>query len=102
MEGLLLLCIIILVLVFVIGYCAAKEFYLAAVEKGYDDKKYLWWTFWLFPVGAAMVIALPDKRNNDRLFNVVRDLAESAATNKDVKSANNRVKRVVVDELPEL
>lgn len=70
-----LLCVAIWLFVW---YLIAKEFYKIAVMKGHDDKKYLWWTFWLEIVGMLMVIALPDR-------------AESTSVSKSFK-----------DELPEL
>ncbi len=45
-----------------IDYLMAKAFQKIAEEKGYSNSKsYFWWTFWVFPAGAAMVIALPDR-----------------------------------------
>ena len=42
----------------------------------------------------ALILAVLQQDNGDQ--------CDAQDTNKDVKSANNRVKRVVVDELPEL
>ena len=39
----------------------ANQFYDVAKAKGYYDKKYFWITFWLGPVGYALIIALPDR-----------------------------------------
>ena len=63
--------------VIVIWYFAALEFYEIAKEKGYSNKKYLWWTFFLGVVGCLLVVALPDRGNHQ---------------------SNN----VAIDELPEL
>lgn len=45
----------------VIDYFIANEFYKAAAEKGYDDEKYLWLSFFLGAVGWLLVVALPDR-----------------------------------------
>lgn len=42
-------------------YCIANRFYRAACEKGYCDRAYFHYCFWLGFVGWLMVIALPDK-----------------------------------------
>ena len=42
-------------------YIIEKEFYSAAVTKGYSNKKYLWYCFFLGMIGYLMVIALPNK-----------------------------------------
>lgn len=39
----------------------AYEFKDIAAKKGFNDSKYFWWTFAMLPVGAMMVIALPDR-----------------------------------------
>lgn len=44
-----------------IDYLIAKEFYSAAIAKGYSEKKYLWICFFLTAVGYLLVIALPDR-----------------------------------------
>lgn len=78
MDGYYIVAIIFGALILlVLDYFIAKEFYQIAVEKGYEDKRYFWYSF-LMPVsGYAMVIALPDH-------------------------SNNIVEAVVSDELPEL
>ena len=60
---------IILILVF---YCIAKEFYTIAQKKGYDNKKYFWWTFFFGVLGCLVVIALPDK-NKQATGNILSD-----------------------------
>lgn len=74
MEFLVLLIIIILL---VIDWLISKEFYKIAVEKGFDNEKYLWITFLLGIVGMIMVCALPDRRGeinyNKSLKNDVND-----------------------------
>lgn len=51
------------VAVLILCYFIAKEFENIAKMKGYNSKKYFWWTFWLTPYGIAMVIALPDRKS---------------------------------------
>lgn len=58
-------------------YIIASCFYLVAVDKGYNDKFYLWFAFIFNIIGYMLVIALPDR---------------SAEKSKDVD----------VDELPEI
>ena len=45
----------------VISYAVAKEFYKAAVARGWPEKKYFWICFLLPPAGYLLVIALPDR-----------------------------------------
>lgn len=81
MDGLGIFGIIIAaVVVIVVNYFVAKEFYEIAYEKGFKDKRYFWYSFLLSAVGYAMVIALPDR---------------SVRKEKNTKTA-------VPDELPEL
>lgn len=65
------------IIVIVIDYFVAKQFYKIAKEKGYEDTCYFWYSFLFSGVGYAMVIALPDH-------------------------SNCTVKTVAPDELPEL
>ena len=44
-----------------IDYLIAKQFYLAAKEKGHPQKKYLWICFFLGVIGYLLVVALPDR-----------------------------------------
>ena len=45
----------------VLWYFVAAEFRRIAAMKGYDEPRYLWWTFFLGLVGMLMVVALPQK-----------------------------------------
>jgi len=49
-----------------IDYLIAKEFELVAIEKGYNDKKYFWYSFFLGVIGYLLVIALPNKSKEMR------------------------------------
>ncbi len=60
-------------------YKISYEFYSIAVQKGHDQKKYFWWTFFFGIVGMLMVIALPT-----------------------VETERKRQRTVVSDELPDL
>ena len=62
-----LVCLLILFVSIVVWYCASEEFFRIAQEKGYDDRKYFWYTFFLGVCGMLMVIALPDRRNNQTI-----------------------------------
>ncbi len=48
-----------------LSYFIAREFSDIAHEKGYDDSKYFWYTFFMGICGALMVIALPDRKRID-------------------------------------
>lgn len=55
--GYFLACILI-GLPITIGICASFED--IAYQKGHKGSTYFWWCFWMLPLGALMVIALPD------------------------------------------
>lgn len=58
------LILLAIVVVLVIDYFIAKEFYNIAIEKGYKSQKYLWLPFLLGLVGYLLVIALPDRKHS--------------------------------------
>lgn len=62
---------------FVISYFVAKEFQSIAIDKGYREEKYFWWSFFLGPAGWAMVIALPrvTRERNDNHFETLAKLS---------------------------
>lgn len=45
-----------------IRYFVAKWFFEAAIDKGYQDKKYFWICFLFGFTGQLLVVALPNKR----------------------------------------
>lgn len=45
----------------VVAWFVAKEFYKAAVARGWPQKKYFWLCFLLPLAGYLLVIALPDR-----------------------------------------
>ena len=55
--GIFLLC-----LAYYINHCVANEFSCIAYQKGYADKKYYWYSFFLGIAGYLMVVALPKKK----------------------------------------
>lgn len=61
----------------VLWYFIAKEFEKIAEFKGFDGKKYFWWTFWTGIIGTLMVIALPSKeivtQNDSKALQTVED-----------------------------
>ena len=65
MKTLFITLLIIAIILWVL-YLIAKEFYAAALAKGYSDKKYFWFCFLLGMVGYLLVIALPDRRNTPK------------------------------------
>ena len=58
-----LIAILIPVILLVINWFVAKQFHEIAKMKGYPERKYLWWCFWLGVVGYLMVVALPNRGN---------------------------------------
>ena len=46
---------------FVADYFVAREFYKAAVMKGWPQKKYFWLAFLLSLAGWLLIVALPDR-----------------------------------------
>ena len=63
---------IVSVIVLIIQFVLAGEFYSIANDKGYDNQKYLWYCFLFGIAGYLMVIALPKKEkiakaSNDEL-----------------------------------
>ena len=54
--------LLVLAIIIVIDWFAAKAMYEIAVMKGHPQKKYFWWCFWMAMFGYPMVIALPDRR----------------------------------------
>lgn len=61
MGEIIILWLILIAVIFLVAYYAGKEFERIAAMKGFVDKKFFWWTFFLPPVGMLMVIALPDR-----------------------------------------
>lgn len=80
--------LLILALAIWIWYLFSREFYRIAVHKGFEEKKYLWLTFWFGLIGILLVIALPDHS--------VRNVNMPAATAPAAKTA------FVSNELPDL
>lgn len=62
-HGVINLLFLLSLITFVIslGVVVAGEFSSIAAEKGYVDKKYFWYTFFVPAVGILLVIALPDR-----------------------------------------
>ncbi len=50
-------------LIILLDWFIAEEFYDIATQKGFDERKYFWWCFFVSVIGYAMVIALPDHSN---------------------------------------
>ena len=62
--GLLIVCFVL-----IISFAAADTFYDIARMKGHDEKKYFLWSFFVPLLGALMVIALPDRKMDEKLTN---------------------------------
>ena len=60
------LVVIALVVLFIIRAFVANRFAGLAEDKGYTNCHIWAWTFWLGLVGMLMVIAMPDKSDNNR------------------------------------
>ena len=56
----LFLYIFILAVMILLSIAIAIEFQNIASMKGHDSRRYFWWTFFFLPIGALMVIALPN------------------------------------------
>ena len=63
MEPVIVLSVIVAL---ILDYFVSKEFYRIAALKGYPNRKYLWWTFFTGIFGCLMVVALPDRRGENR------------------------------------
>ncbi|HIW07925.1 MAG TPA: hypothetical protein H9890_00805 [Candidatus Faecalibacterium intestinigallinarum] len=56
--------VLVLVIITIISYFAAKCFWEIAQMKGHSDSKYFWWCLFFGICGWIMVAALPDNRNS--------------------------------------
>lgn len=66
----------LILVVLVINYFVAREFYKAASAKGWNQIKYFWLPFLLGPAGYLLVIALPDRGGQHMSALISRDLPE--------------------------
>ncbi len=57
---------LLVIVVLIIDYLIAREFYNIARKKGHYEKKYLWLSFLLGIIGHCMVIALPDRGSEEK------------------------------------
>lgn len=53
--------VVILILLVMLWHAVAKNFARIAADKGYTEKKWFHYCFWLGLVGILMVCAMPDK-----------------------------------------
>ncbi len=72
----LYLLIAAIVLILLIDFLVAREFYLTAAMKGWDSKKYFFYAFFLTLVGYLLVLALPDRGSSAAGSYDSRDLPE--------------------------
>ena len=76
--------------ILVVWYFLAKEFYAIAQEKGYDDRKYFWWSFLFGIAGCLLVVALPDRSNAQKEINAsIKDSRFTTQTTGNLAKANN-------------
>lgn len=61
----LLLAILIMVLVIWVWYLAARNMARIAADKGYFERKWFHYCFWLGLIGFLMVCAMPDKSHEN-------------------------------------
>ncbi len=64
-NNLLLFYVMLFILILIIHWFIAKEFYIIAIMKGFDERKYFWLPFLLGLIGYLMIIALPDRGSVD-------------------------------------
>lgn len=62
----MLIAILIIAVVLVLNWFAAKQFQEIVYMKGHYNTKYFWWCFGLGAIGWAMVIALPDRASTQQ------------------------------------
>lgn len=60
------------VIVFLVAICLlsdiASVFYEIAAKKGFKERRFFWWTFFLPPIGMMMVVDLPDRGVKEPAF----------------------------------
>ena len=61
MVGLVFLYIILFIALLIVNASLASRFEQIAAEKGFSDKAYFWWCFFMGIAGYLMVVALPDR-----------------------------------------
>lgn len=71
-----ILCIVLAAAFIAVDYFVAKEFYKAAVMKGWASRKYFWISFFLLFAGYILVAALPDRGGKDMSVFCSDDLPE--------------------------
>lgn len=82
MIGFLVFCgIILIVAIIILNWYIAEKFQNIASEKGYDDRAYFWWCFFMGSVGYFMVCALPDRGCEDKLESVRVELGKITPNN---------------------
>lgn len=59
-----------------VWYLACREFGRIAADKGYSDRRYFHFCFWLGLVGMLMVIALPDRGDGKARSRAVKDASD--------------------------
>lgn len=64
------------VVLLVINFFVAREFYKAAAAKGWEHAKYFWLPFFLTAAGWLLVAALPDRGGRQMSAQISRDLPE--------------------------
>lgn len=81
-----------IIVIVVINFLIAYQFYEIAEMKGYSEIKYFWIAFLFSITGYLLVIALPDK--NQREVRVTKDKTNDESSEQVINYEN--------DELPDL
>lgn len=80
----------------VLSYFVAKEFQNIAIDKGYSESKYFWWSFLLGAAGWAMVIALP-KITKEKTGSPFETLAKLSYLHEDGALSDEEYKKMKTD-----
>ena len=87
---LLLLSPVLVYLIIYIWYRAAKNMAKIAEDKGYTEKKWFHYCFWLGLVGFLMVCAMPD-RQHSTAKNAEQTAQTTGFSTGDMKMLNNKL-----------
>ena len=91
-----LLYILIAIIYIIIDIIIANTFKEIARDKGYKSEvsRFFWWTFFIPPIGIAMVIALPDLKTRDMVTQSITNLQELLSNKEhpiDTKTKTNTI-----------
>lgn len=81
---------------FILSFFVAKEFHSIAIDKGYSESKYFWWSWLLGPAGWAMVIALP-KIRTEKTSDIYETLVKLSCLHDDGALSDEEYKKMKAD-----